>query len=174
MIEQIIALIGGFWRQIIPLFVIDEFEKAVCLRLGRYNRTIGPGPHWKIPFIDDILSDSIVTDTWNLPSQALTTSDNKEIIVSAVVRYRIDDIKKFKLDITDEESAIQDICLGVIRGALTSKSWIECQDRKVDTHITNQVKIEVSKYGIAVEKVRLTDLTRVRSYRLFTDGGMIL
>ena len=173
MIEQIISLISAFWQHILPFFVVDEYERAITLRIGRYRKTYSPGLHFKIPFIDAVMVESVVTDTYNLPSRALTTSDNKEIIVSAVVKYSIDDIKKFKLDITDEESAIQDICLGVIRASLTSKTWIDCQDKKVDTYITSQVRAEISKYGVAVEKVRLTDLTRVRSFRLFGDGSFL-
>ena len=169
MIEQLIALIGGFWEQILPLYTIDQFEKAVVLRFGKFKKVVGPGLHWKMPFFDVIMSDSVVTDTYNLPPQSLTTSDNKEIVTSAVVRFHISDIKKFKLEITDEESAIQDICLGAIMTALTSKSWQDCQDRTINTHITNQVKKEVAEYGITVEKVRLTDLAKVRSIRLF--GG---
>ena len=170
MIEQLISLISGFWRQILPIVVIDEFEEAVCLRLGRFKKTMGPGPHWKIPFVDDVISEVVVTNTFNLPPQAITTLDNKEIIVSAVVKYQIDDIKKFTLDIMDEDAAIQDICMGNIRAALTSKTWVECQEKTIDTYITNKVRPEVSKYGLDVEKVRLTDMTRVRAFRIF--GGM--
>lgn len=173
MIEQLISLVSTFWNHIIPFFVIDEYEQAVTLRLGRYYRTVYPGLHLKIPFVDQVLTETVVMNAYNLASQALTTKDNKEIIVAAVVKYTISDIKKFVLEITDEDSAIPDICLGVIRASLTSKTWLECQDKTVDTYITNKVRGELSNYGIAVDKVRLTDMTRVRAFRLFTDGGMM-
>lgn len=169
MIEQLIALISSFWRQIIPFYVVDEFDKGIKLRLGRFKSVVEPGLRFKLPFMDEVLIESVVTNTYNLPSQALTTKDNKEIVVAAVVKYNISDIKKFMLNITDTESAIQDICLGKVRSALTSKNWVECQEDTVDNYISSKVRSEVKQYGISIEKVSLTDMTRVRSYRLFME-----
>ena len=171
--ESLISLIGTFWNHLLPFTVIDQYEMAVCLRLGKHQRTLKPGFHFKIPFVDSIMTQSVVTDTYNLQPQALTTLDNKEIVVSAVVRYTISDVKTFLLEVSDEDSVIPDICLGAIRSILTSKTWEECQDKKIDTPITAQVRQEIAKYGVTVEKVRLIDMTKSRSYRIFSDGGLL-
>lgn len=39
----IVMVMGSF-------FVVDQTEKAVVTRFGKYNRTVGPGLQMKIPF----------------------------------------------------------------------------------------------------------------------------
>ena len=37
------------------LMIIRQFERAVILRLGKYNRQVGPGVQTRLPFADNIL-----------------------------------------------------------------------------------------------------------------------
>jgi len=40
---------------------IDASEQGVVLRLGDVNRVIGPGFHWKTPFIEDVVKIDVRT-----------------------------------------------------------------------------------------------------------------
>ena len=47
-VALIVALLVGAAAS--SFFVVDQTEQAVVLRLGKYNRTVGPGLQTKIPF----------------------------------------------------------------------------------------------------------------------------
>lgn len=60
MLDRLIDLLVEFVELFQCFVYIDEFEEAVVLRAGRYNRTIGPGFHWIIPFnIEDLIDVNI-------------------------------------------------------------------------------------------------------------------
>ena len=46
-------------------FVVDQTEQAVVLRLGKYNRTVGPGLQTKIPLGIEV--------SYNVPTQVVQT-----------------------------------------------------------------------------------------------------
>ncbi|MDT3360070.1 MAG: HflK protein, partial [Spirochaetota bacterium] len=46
-------------------FVVDQTEQAVVLRLGKYNRTVGPGLQTKIPLG--------IEASYNVPTQVVQT-----------------------------------------------------------------------------------------------------
>lgn len=52
--EQLIAWLSrlfGSWK---PFVVVAPWEVAVLVRLGRQAGALGPGPHWRIPFLDQV------------------------------------------------------------------------------------------------------------------------
>lgn len=44
-----ISIIASF------LFIIKQYERSVILRLGKYNRQVGPGLRTRIPYIENVL-----------------------------------------------------------------------------------------------------------------------
>ena len=56
--------------------VINEYERGIVLRLGKYNRELDKGFHWLLPLaIEEALSENVVITTINLNSQSLTDRD---------------------------------------------------------------------------------------------------
>ena len=79
-------LLVAWYEWLIPFTVIDAYEEAVVLRLGKYHRNLDPGFHWLIPFgIERALSDEVVTRVVNLSSQSLTTQDGVPVVVGGAV-----------------------------------------------------------------------------------------
>jgi regulator of protease activity HflC (stomatin/prohibitin superfamily) len=83
------------------LRVLPEWERAVVLRLGRFQGVKGPGIIFLIPIIDTarIVDTRIVT--MNVPRQEAITSDNVSVSVDAVVLFKVMDPKDAVVQITD-------------------------------------------------------------------------
>lgn len=169
MFDRLISLITELWDQLNPLFIINEYEEGVLLRFGIYKRNLGKGIHWKVPFIDTVLSIHTVWTTINLPPQSLITKDEKNIVVTAVVKYRVSDIKKFQLEVYDSIDAISDLSQGAIKKIVMSKMWEDCKNDDLDNDITKKARVEVKKFGIEIDQITLTNLAQIRSIRLFND-----
>ena len=169
MLDKIIEVVAGIWNQIVPCQVVNHYNKGVMLRLGKFKKAIEPGFHWKIPFADQIIDHTVVATTMELSSQSLTTKDEKNIVVRGVVKYKINDIETFLLDVYDAVDAISDMTMGTIKKVITSKTWEECKDDSIDDLITKKARVEAKKWGIEIISVTLTDLGVIRSIRLFND-----
>jgi regulator of protease activity HflC (stomatin/prohibitin superfamily) len=178
MLQPIIDLLTSWWEWLVPFVVIEQYEEAIVLRLGNWNRTItskngvlDSGFHFIWPFgIENYLTQSIVVTTMDIDSQSLTTKDGKSIVVSSVVKYRVDDIKKFLLEISDQVSAISDITMSKIKQVITQTNWSEI-DNSTDLKIAELIRSSISQYGIKIEPkgVVLKDLQVCRSIRLLQD-----
>ena len=72
--EFIWSILGlfQFWT------IVDQYERGVVLRLGKYLRTIEPGFHWLLPLgIDRAILHEVILTTRQLDEQSLTTYDGK-------------------------------------------------------------------------------------------------
>lgn len=167
--EKILEFILNFIKEVLPCWIIDQYEGGVKLRFGKYVRTLGPGFYFKIPFLEKIIEDMVITTTMGTPSQTLTTKDGKTVSVKGVIKYSISDIKLFLLEVTDRFSAMSDVTQSVVKEQIEARTWQECMDIDLDNTIEKKVRLNVKKWGINIEDFTLVDKTITRSYRLFTE-----
>jgi regulator of protease activity HflC (stomatin/prohibitin superfamily) len=165
-LSTILSWLEKAYDTITPFFVVKEYEGAVMLRFGRFLREVKPGPHWKWPLMDEVLTCEIATETISVKSQSLTTSDDKNIVVSAVIKYKIDQPSIYLIKVKDVANAIPDIAQGKIKSVIMSKKWAECREEGLDNEITKKVRHEANKWGISIDFVTLTDLAIIKSIRL--------
>lgn len=169
MFERVLDFISAFWNLLRPVLVVSEFEGGVILRFGRYRRKIGPGLHWKLPLADNAVVTSTVTTTMALRPQTLTTRDDLTIVVSAIVKYHISDVRAYLLDIWDSADVINDLTLGTIREIVASVDYADLRGSAIEEEVLNCIRDEASRYGVDIHKVTFSDLGKVRSLRLITN-----
>lgn len=176
MLDWLGNLLSQFWEKFIFLWIIKEYEEGVLLRFGKFRKVLKKGLHFKIPFADEILSTPVVPTTMPLGAQSLTTKDDKTVVVKGIIKYEIDDIKVFLLEVYDATSALDDMTRAIIKTAITDRTWVELSTNgnEIDKEITAKARSEASKWGIKIIKVTLTDLGKIRSYRLFTDSNHVI
>jgi regulator of protease activity HflC (stomatin/prohibitin superfamily) len=169
MFERIIDFIAASWNLLRPLLVISDFEGGVVLRFGRFHRELGPGLHWKLPLADNAIVTSTVTTTMALRPQTLTTRDDLTIVVSAIVKYHISDVRAYLLDIWDSADVINDLTLGTIREIVASVDYTDLRGHVIEEQVLIHIRDEASRYGVDIHKVTFSDLGKVRSLRLITN-----
>lgn len=162
-----LASLGKFW---LPFVVVDQWEQGVVLRFGKFKRVVDPGFHWIVPFaIDKVITTAVVVQTHRLSKQSITTKDQKSVVVSAVIKFTISDIKTFLLDVYQASDAIEDVAMGALRSLISNKTWDECQHTDLESELKKVVSSEIKRFGIRVEKVTLPDLAKMISIRLLQD-----
>jgi len=170
MLESLFNFLSSLWRWFIPFSVVDQWEMGVILRLGKFRKVADPGFHWLIPFsVDRMMVAPAVVQTHRLSKQSITTKDGKQIVVSAVIKFTVTDIRAFLLDVFQSGDAIEDVSMGGLRKIIASKTWDECQHDDLEEELKKAVRAEVKKFGIEVQKVTLPDLACIRSIRLLQD-----
>lgn len=170
MFDKLIDVLLEWWGQIIPFYIIRDYEEAVLLRFGRFKSVIKPGFHLKIPFFDEVIDQHVVTTTLSLDAQSLYTQDKQNIVVKGIVKYKIADVKIFLLEVFDAQDALSDMSQSIIKNVIMSMTMDECTDSELDNTLTKKVRVEARKWGVDIQQVTLTDLAPIRSFRLINDN----
>ncbi|MDD5670514.1 MAG: slipin family protein [Candidatus Omnitrophica bacterium] len=81
--------------------IINQYERAVFFRLGKYKKVKGPGLIFVMPLIDKIVKVDIRINSIDVPKQELITGDNVSVVVDAVVYYKVEDPQKAVIDVNN-------------------------------------------------------------------------
>lgn len=170
-IDRLFEFITSVARFFVFWVVINEYERAVLLRLGKFQRILEPGLHFVIPFaVDQAMVDNVVTRTSDLSSQSLTTKDNKTVTLTAVITSNIRDIKKALLEVEGVDHALVDSCSGAIGDYVKDLTWEELRSSLSAESLTKLCRKNAWRYGIEIERVQLADLASSRVIRLHTSN----
>lgn len=72
------------------VFTVDQKSQAIVLQFGELQRVVNtPGLKLKVPFIQDVTYYEKRVLDFDLPAIAITTGDQKRILVDTYTRYRI-------------------------------------------------------------------------------------
>lgn len=147
------------------IFIVDEREKALVLRLGRVvNVQETPGLNFKLPFVDNVVKyDGRIL---GLPTSPLevTPADDRRLVVDAFARWRITDPVRFRqavgvAGVQAAQMRLEPIVIDAIRGVLgTVPSTQVLSDDRIN--LMNQIRDEARRnsggLGIEIIDVRLT------------------
>lgn len=142
------------------LRVLPEWERAVVLRLGRFQAVKGPGLIFLIPVIDTarIVDTRIVT--MNVPRQEAITSDNVSVSVDAVVLFRVMDPKDAVVQITDyiqTASLIAQTTLRSVIGQVELDDLLARRD-KINQQLQRIIDEQTEAFGVKVTNVEIRDV----------------
>jgi membrane protease subunit HflC len=149
------------------VFIVDETERAIVLQLGEpVGETRKPGLHFKLPFVQNVLSfDARIMDFTARPTEILT-GDKKNLIVGSYFKWQIADPLRFHISLRTlpmGQSRVNDIVhseLRVLLGQHTFTQVVTTHRAQIMENITRKSDSLVERYGIDVIDVRIerTDL----------------
>ncbi len=167
MLDRLIDLLLQWVGFFVPFVVIDQFERAVVLRWGRYHRELDPGFHWLIPFeIERAIADNVVPRTLNLGAQSLTTKDGAQVVLGVIVTARIHDIRKSLLEVENVDTAVQDSCYAEIARVVHEHTWDELQQESINDELLKACRRRAFAYGVEIMRTQASDLAKCKSLRL--------
>ncbi len=166
------------------VFIVSPDEEGVILRFGKYDRTVGPGPHFRLPYpIEEDLKPKVTqvqrievgfrsppnvtavqSQVRPVPEEAsMLTSDENIVTVQFIIQYRINDSQKFLFNLARQHETVKSAGEAAMRDAI-GKS-------KIDAALTEgkeQIQIETQKLlqnildsynaGISVLNVQMQDV----------------
>ena len=142
---------------IIPgIRIINQYERGVVLRLGRYSRTLDPGFRVIIPYIDKMHKIDIRTTPMDIPKQEVITKDNVTVNVDAVVYARVIDARKAVLETTNYSYATSTFAQTALRDVTGNFDLDEILSKRdeISAQIREIVDAQTDKWGIDIESVK--------------------
>ena len=91
-----IVLIGMLLVGAVAIFTVHEREKAILLQLGKVVRSdYTPGLYFKVPFVQKVRKFDARIQSLDAAPEPFLTSEKKNVLVDAFVRWRIEDVETF-------------------------------------------------------------------------------
>lgn len=87
-------------------YTVDEQERAVVLRFGKYHTTENPGLRFKVPIIDDVTKVRVTNVRTAESEGQMLTQDENLVSVDLQVQYRVDNARDYVLNVRDSNQAL--------------------------------------------------------------------
>lgn len=141
--------------------IAKQWEKVVVLRLGRFHRTVGPGPFIVIPLIESIaarVDQRIVTTAFS--AEQTLTKDNVPVDVDAVLFWVVWDPERAALEVVDYREAVSWAAQTALREVIgrTLLSEMLAAREHIDQTLEKIIDARTEPWGIAVQAVEIRDV----------------
>ena len=141
------------------LKVVRPFEQGLIEFLGRYERTVGEGLRWVLPFVKRMTKVDMRERVIDVPPQEVITKDNVVVTVDAVIYYEATDPVKLQYNVQNFAQAVIKLAQTNLRNvigdlqldeALTSRELINTTlrailDEATDKWGTRVVRVEIQR-----------------------------
>ncbi len=143
------------------LRIINEYERGVLFRFGKFERIMNPGLNIVLPIIHTFRKVDIRTKAVDVPAQDAITADNVSIKINAVLYYKIFDASKAIIAVEDFRFAVAQLAQTTMRnvvGSVTLDELLGSRD-KISDQICSIVDEATDPWGIKIENVELKDVS---------------
>jgi len=137
--------------------VIKQYEKALVIRLGRYDHTADAGLVFLIPFIDSLIRVDMREQLINVLPQSVITADNVVVTVDAVIYYKVVDPVKAEFEISNFNAAATTLAQTNLRNLSGDKQLDETLTARdvINTSLREVLDEATNPWGVKVTKVEL-------------------
>jgi regulator of protease activity HflC (stomatin/prohibitin superfamily) len=156
---------------LVLIFVIVALVKAVRIvpqavaliveRLGRYSRTLEPGLHLLVPFVDRVrASVDLREQVVSFPPQPVITSDNLVVSIDTVIYFQVTDPKSAVYEIANYITAIEQLTVTTLRnviGSMDLEQTLTSRDQ-INGQLRGVLDDATGRWGIRVNRVELKSI----------------
>jgi len=116
-VVAVVMLVG--WA-VMGFYTVDQQERGVVLRLGKYQETGMPGLQWNPPLIDNVITANVTRVSAYEHRSLMLTEDENIVDVSMTVQYVISDPVNYALKVRDPNVSLQHASESALRHTVGS------------------------------------------------------
>lgn len=140
------------------VYQLDEKDRAVVLRFGKYHDTYGPGLHWNPPLIDMKIPVNVTEERQYSTRGLMLTRDENIVESPLTVHYNISDPKAFVLNVRDPELSLQhatDSALRHVVGDSKLDEVVSVGREKIADEVERRLQNYLDDYGAGIQVVKI-------------------
>ncbi|MDR2723362.1 MAG: SPFH/Band 7/PHB domain protein, partial [Cellulomonadaceae bacterium] len=165
------TVVLGIVLLIVAIFIITALARAVRIvpqatsliveRLGRYLKTLEPGLHILVPFIDKVragvdLREQVVS----FPPQPVITSDNLVVSIDTVIYFQVTEPKSAVYEIANYITGIEQLTVTTLRnvvGSMDLEQTLTSRDQ-INGQLRGVLDEATGKWGVRINRVELRSI----------------
>jgi regulator of protease activity HflC (stomatin/prohibitin superfamily) len=141
--------------------IVGQANAGIVERLGRYSRTLDPGLHFLMPFIDRLrplvdLREQVVA----FPPQPVITQDNVTISIDTVFYFTVTDPFRATYEVANLLVAIEQLTVTTLRnviGSLSLEEVLTSRD-KINADLRIVLDEATERWGLRVNRIELKSI----------------
>lgn len=140
---------------------VNQYERGVKFRLGRYLKTKEPGWRLVLPIFESMQKVDIRVKAVDVPDQEAITRDNISARINAVIYYKVKDAAKAVIEVENFRFAVSQLAQTTMRNVVGEMDLDELlsQREQASQRIKDIVDSLTDPWGIQVDNVELKDIT---------------
>lgn len=145
----------------LSLKMANQWERAIVLRLGRFNGVAGPGLFMIIPVVDQVaywIDQRIQTTEFN--AQSALSKDTVPVNIDAVIFWQVHDTERAALEIQDYMRAIAQVAETSLREMVGASmlATLLAERKQGDEQLREVIGRKTADWGISVLAVEIRDI----------------
>jgi len=146
--------------------IVPQASAIIVERLGRYSRTLEPGLHFLVPFVDRPRANvDLREQVVSFPPQPVITSDNLVVNIDTVIYFQPTDPKAAVYEIFNYIQGIEQLTVTTLRnviGSLDLEQTLTSRDN-INAQLRGVLDEATGRWGIRVNRVELKAIDPPRS-----------
>ncbi len=141
--------------------IVPQGEEWVVERLGKYQKTLTPGLHVIIPYVDSVAYKVTTKDQiLDVEQQEVITRDNAVIITNAIAFVKVTDTVRAVYGVTDFEIAIKNMVKTTLRSIIGNMDLDESLSSRdqIKAILKASLADQAIDWGLTVKSVEIQDI----------------
>ena len=123
--------------------IVQPYEQAIYMRLGKFVRVLNQGLNFVCPLINQVVKLDLRTEVLDVPKQEVITKDNSPVEVDAVIYIKVTDPKNAFFEVTNYRWATVNLAQTTLRSIIG--------EMELDQILSSRERINVSLRDILDE-----------------------
>lgn len=180
------------------VYLVSQSEAIIVERLGRYYKTLNPGLHFLVPFVDiarkinwtylismpkeggyttytrSFIRIDLREAVYDFPKQNVITKDNVTMEINALLYYQITDPKAAVYEVLNLPEAIEKLTQTTLRNVIGSMDLDESLVSRDSINEKLRIILDeaTDKWGVKVNRVELQEVTPPYDIRIAMEKQM--
>ena len=147
--------------------IVQPYEQAIYMRLGKFVRVLGQGLNIVCPLINKVVKMDLRTEVLDVPKQEVITKDNSPENVDAVIYIKVTDPKNAFFEVTDYRLATVNLAQTTLRSIIGEMELDEILSsrEKINLSLRDILDESTDKWGVKIEAVEIREVDPARKVK---------
>jgi regulator of protease activity HflC (stomatin/prohibitin superfamily) len=151
------ALLVGLLLLVRSARIVNQYEKGIVMRMGKYHNLVSSGLTIIMPLTDTVIRVDMREQVISVPPQKLITKDNVTVEVDAVVYYKVVDPVKSQFEVQDFGYACTTLAQTNLRNLIGDRTLDETLVARdmINTNLRHVLDEATNGWGVKVTRVEV-------------------